>query len=160
MSVLGHTPLAGGLATGKYTAANPTGGKFDGKASAGSVGRSPLTSPSRGRPPSRSGPAPGAKFSFDELRRWFPIHSALSSVARSVSIREEMKISTTQVAINWVVAKGVVPLPGVTTNADATEVVGCVGWRLRAQDIETLDKAVLESQNIKVEKQRIGYTSY
>ena len=153
--VLGHTPLAGGLGSGKYTATNPTGGKFVNSRGAGSR-RSPSSRPGGGR----YGPAPGAKYSFDELRRWLPIHNALTSVARSVSIREEMKVSPTQIALNWVVAKGVVPLPGVNTNADANEVVGCIGWRLRAQDIETLDKAVEESRNTKVERQTLGYTQY
>ena len=119
--VLGHTPLAGGLGSGKYTATNPTGGKFVNSRGTGS--RRPPSS----RPSGRYGPAPGAKYSFDELRRWLPIHNALTSVARSVSIREDMKVSPTQIALNWVVAKGVVPLPGVNTNADANEVVGCIG---------------------------------
>jgi diketogulonate reductase-like aldo/keto reductase len=80
-------------------------------------------------------------------------------VARSVSSRgekvtdaatgEEKKVKATpaQVALNWVVAKGAVPLPGVNCAADAREVAGCLGWKLRAGDVAQLDKAAAACKN-------------
>lgn len=55
-------------------------------------------------------------------------------------------------ALNWVVAKGAVPLPGVKTAKQAKEVVGCLGWRLRADDMEVLDEAVERSKNVRTQK--------
>ena len=70
------------------------------------------------------------------------MHAALQTVAKRAGAREDMKITPTQVALNWVVAKGAVPLPGVRNTRDAEEVVGAVGWRLRAEDLELIDSAV------------------
>ncbi|CAM9928832.1 unnamed protein product [Pylaiella littoralis] len=161
---LAHTPLAKGLATGVYTASNPTGGKMG--------------------PP---------KYVFNDLFPLTPIHTALVSVAKRVEARlmveakEEQKrafealeddqeqapppkpkkISTTQVALNYVSvhtctprsyccyfalmsmfsvlgsirAKGIVPLPGVKTKAHADEIVGCLGWQLVQEDVDILDAA-------------------
>mmetsp|Transcript_31230 Transcript_31230/g.82720 ORF Transcript_31230/g.82720 Transcript_31230/m.82720 type:complete len:394 (-) Transcript_31230:286-1467(-) len=114
VTVLAHTPLAGGLATAKYTAMNPTGGKLGAK----------------------------GKFRFETLQKFGPMHAALQTVAKRAGAREDMKITPTQVALNWVVAKGAVPLPGVRNTRDAEEVVGAVGWRLRAEDLELIDSAV------------------
>jgi diketogulonate reductase-like aldo/keto reductase len=50
-------------------------------------------------------------------------------------------ITTTQVAINYVVAKGGVPLVSVNTPKDAQEVLGCLGWSLTEDDVEMLDAA-------------------
>eukprot|EP00752_Nemacystus_decipiens_P006085 g5492.t1 len=135
---LAHTPLAKGLATGIYTASNPTGGKM-------------------GAP----------KYVFKDLFPLTPVHTALVAVAKrvegrlSVEAKEEQKrafealgddeeqapppkprkISTTQVALNYVRAKGIVPLPGVKTKAHADEIVGCLGWELVQEDVDILDSA-------------------
>ena len=55
---LAHTPLAGGLASGKYTAMNPTGGKM-------------------GKP----------KYEFTTLDKLLPLHNALGQVASMVKSR-------------------------------------------------------------------------
>ncbi|CAN0017938.1 unnamed protein product [Ascophyllum nodosum] len=140
---MAHTPLAKGLATGVYTASNPTGG-------------------AAGLP----------KYNFQDLMPLAPIHTALVEVAKRVEGRlwleakEEQKrvfqemqeadnnddsppppppkqrrITTTQVALNYVRAKGLVPLPGVKTKAHADEVVGCLGWWLQQDDVGILDDA-------------------
>jgi diketogulonate reductase-like aldo/keto reductase len=91
----------------------------------------------------------------------YPLTSALESVARSVSSRgetivdpvsgEEKKVKATpaQVALNWVVAKGAVPLAGVNTAADAREVAGAIGWKLRASDVAQLEKAAVTASKTK-----------
>ncbi|CAM9372301.1 unnamed protein product [Chrysoparadoxa australica] len=141
--VIAHTPLAKGLATGVYTAANPTGGKT-------------------GAP----------KYSYKDLAPLMPVHQALADVAKLVSARlsedEEApvrkrciiqsmhsaspelfphchvdtlscQVTTTQVSLNYIRAKGIVPIPGVTSRAEAEEVAGCLGWRLNGEEVEALD---------------------
>lgn len=46
-----------------------------------------------------------------------------------------------QVAINWAVCKGTVPIPGARTLQMAQDNLGAVGWSLRPDAIEQLDRA-------------------
>jgi aryl-alcohol dehydrogenase-like predicted oxidoreductase len=50
-------------------------------------------------------------------------------------------ITTTQIAINYVVAKGGVPLPPINTPAQADELLGCLGWGLTEDEVDILDRA-------------------
>jgi len=127
-----RNPLGSGLASGQYTATNPSGGV----ASAGS------------------------KFSFKTLEKYQPLHSMLESVAgrvktRLVRERRQLKgrrsngpekkintdITTTQVAWNYVVAKGGVPLAEVNTPKDAEQLAGCLGWSLSDEEVSMLESA-------------------
>ena len=46
-----------------------------------------------------------------------------------------------QVAINWVICKGAVPIPGVKTLQQAQENLGALGWRLTDDEVNALDGA-------------------
>ncbi len=46
-----------------------------------------------------------------------------------------------QVAINWTVAKGALPIPGARNKAQAEEIAGTLGWALTPEEVKTLDKA-------------------
>jgi aryl-alcohol dehydrogenase-like predicted oxidoreductase len=46
-----------------------------------------------------------------------------------------------QVAINWLVAKGALPIPGAKNAAQAQENVGAIGWRLTDEEVAKLDRA-------------------
>jgi diketogulonate reductase-like aldo/keto reductase len=46
-----------------------------------------------------------------------------------------------QVALNWIMCKGVVPIPGAKNSRQAAENAGAMGWRLDAAEVEALDKA-------------------
>ena len=46
-----------------------------------------------------------------------------------------------QVALNWVLAKGAVPLAGAKNAAQVRSNVGALGWRLSADEVAALDKA-------------------
>ena len=50
-------------------------------------------------------------------------------------------VTTTQIAINYVRAKGAVPLISVTTMKMANELLGCLGWELSEEEVDVLDKA-------------------
>ena len=45
----------------------------------------------------------------------------------------------TQVAINWVISKGAVPIPGVKNIQQLEEILGAVGWSLEADEVAALD---------------------
>jgi aryl-alcohol dehydrogenase-like predicted oxidoreductase len=44
-----------------------------------------------------------------------------------------------QVALNWVICKGALPIPGAKTAQQAEENAGAIGWRLTPDDVATLD---------------------
>jgi len=46
-----------------------------------------------------------------------------------------------QVALNWLICKGALPIPGAKSAAHATENSGAAGWRLTSEDIAALDEA-------------------
>lgn len=48
-----------------------------------------------------------------------------------------------QVALNWVIAKGAVPIPGAKNRHQAEENAGALGWRLDGDDVARLDRAAL-----------------
>ncbi|HUI25876.1 MAG TPA: aldo/keto reductase [Candidatus Kryptonia bacterium] len=45
-----------------------------------------------------------------------------------------------QVALNWVISKGAVPIPGAKSKAQAQQNAGALGWRLSAEDVQALDR--------------------
>jgi aryl-alcohol dehydrogenase-like predicted oxidoreductase len=44
-----------------------------------------------------------------------------------------------QVALNWLICKGALPIPGAKSAAQAAENMGASGWQLSADDIAALD---------------------
>ena len=49
--------------------------------------------------------------------------------------------SPAQVAINWVICKGALPIPGAKTGEQAEVNAGATGWRLTTEQVQALDKA-------------------
>ncbi|MCU1455231.1 MAG: putative oxidoreductase, aryl-alcohol dehydrogenase like protein [Acidimicrobiales bacterium] len=48
-----------------------------------------------------------------------------------------------QVALNWVMAKGAVPIPGAKNRKQAEENAGALGWSIDEDDLAALDEAAL-----------------
>jgi aryl-alcohol dehydrogenase-like predicted oxidoreductase len=48
-----------------------------------------------------------------------------------------------QVALNWVMAKGAVPIPGAKNRHQAEENAGALGWSIDDEDLERLDQVAL-----------------
>ena len=46
-----------------------------------------------------------------------------------------------QVALNWIIAKGAVPIPGAKNARQAGDNVGALGWSLAKDEVTTLDAA-------------------
>lgn len=59
------------------------------------------------------------------------------------AVAAEYKKSPTQVAINWAVSKGTVPIPGCRTVEQARENLGAVGWQLKTDAVQELDRQAL-----------------
>ena len=50
-------------------------------------------------------------------------------------------ITTGQIALNYIVAKGGVPLVEVNNPKQCEEVIGCMGWRLEDDEVTMLEAA-------------------
>ncbi|AUB36176.1 pyridoxine 4-dehydrogenase [Nostoc flagelliforme CCNUN1] len=46
-----------------------------------------------------------------------------------------------QVAINWCICKGTIPIPGAKSVEQAKENIGALGWQLNTNEIAELDRA-------------------
>ena len=62
-----------------------------------------------------------------------PVLSALKSIA------EARGRTMAQIALNWVLCKGALPIPGVKSPEQARENAGAMGWRLTATEIAELE---------------------
>jgi aryl-alcohol dehydrogenase-like predicted oxidoreductase len=49
--------------------------------------------------------------------------------------------SPAQVALNWTICKGTVPIPGAKNARQAADNLGAMGWRLTAEEVTALDEA-------------------
>lgn len=53
--------------------------------------------------------------------------------------------TSAQVALNWCICKGTLPIPGAKTLVQAQQNIGALGWRLDAGELEALDRAAARS---------------
>ncbi len=56
-------------------------------------------------------------------------------------IGQEQGRTAGQVALNWVICKGAVPIPGAKNARQALDNAGALGWRLTADEVVRLDEA-------------------
>lgn len=70
------------------------------------------------------------------LRRIQPLIARLQEIGAAHGGK-----TPSQVALNWVICKGAVPIPGAKNARQAQENVGALGWRLTEDEIAALDEA-------------------
>ena len=75
----------------------------------------------------------GRRFTRDVFSRIAPLLVTLGEIAASRGK------TPAQVAINWCMAKGTLPIPGAKTGAQARENAGALGWTLTAEEVAALD---------------------
>jgi len=105
ITVIAYSPLAKGMATGKYGPENP--------------------------PP---GPRKGM-YPPEKLEQYQPLITLLKEISA------EHGKTPAQVALNWTICKGTVPIPGAKNAKQAAENLGAMGWRLKPEEVIALDKA-------------------
>jgi pyridoxine 4-dehydrogenase len=66
------------------------------------------------------------------------IHPLLSCLREVAQSRNK---TLSQVAINWCLCKGTIPIPGAKSMEQATENIGALGWQLDSNEIAELDQA-------------------
>jgi len=84
-------------------------------------------------------PPPGVRrlrFRRSLLSDLEPLITLLQELGRANGNR-----TTNQVALNWLICQGALPIPGAISAAQASENAGAAGWRLRPADVSTLSEA-------------------
>jgi aryl-alcohol dehydrogenase-like predicted oxidoreductase len=77
----------------------------------------------------------GRKFSTDLLNRLPPLIRLLGEIGHAHGDK-----TPAQVALNWVMCKGAVPIPGAKNLRQAQENAGALGWSLTPDEIAALDR--------------------
>jgi aryl-alcohol dehydrogenase-like predicted oxidoreductase len=105
ITVIAYSPLAKGMATGKYGPENPP-----------------------------SGPRKHM-YPTEKLQAFQPLIALLKELAAAHGK------TPAQVALNWTICKGTVPIPGAKNANQAAENLGAMGWRLKPEEVVVLDEA-------------------
>ena len=111
ITVIAYSPLAQGLLTGKYTPANPPGGV-------------------RGR-----------RYDARRLARIQPLIELLRTIGAEHAGPDGEAKTPAQVALNWTICKGTLPIPGAKNARQASDNIGALGWRLSGDEVARLDEA-------------------
>ncbi len=83
-------------------------------------------------------PPPGPRkriYPAEKLRRAQPLITLLKETGAAHGK------TAAQVALNWTICKGTVPIPGAKNGKQAAENLGAMGWRLSAEEVTALDEA-------------------
>ena len=105
ITIIAYSPLAKGMATGKYGPENPPPG-----------------------PRKRIYPP-------EKLEQAQPLINLLKEIGAG------HEKTPAQVALNWTICKGTVPIPGAKNAKQAAENLGAMGWRLTPEEVAALDAA-------------------
>jgi aryl-alcohol dehydrogenase-like predicted oxidoreductase len=86
-------------------------------------------------------PPPGRRqFSDHSMKRVDPIVAALKRIGK------KHERTPSQVALNWLIAKGAVPIPGAKNKRQAEDNAGALGWSIGAEDLRALDSSALDGK--------------
>ncbi|MBE9004997.1 aldo/keto reductase [Fortiea sp. LEGE XX443] len=83
------------------------------------------------------------------FRQLLPGARSLLACLREVAQSRNKTMS--QVAINWCICKGTIPIPGAKSLAQAQENIGALGWQLDSTEIAELDKAAGSTDKVMVQ---------
>lgn len=89
---------------------------------------------------------PEQSFQFNDARRIDPrfSKSGLEKIAPVVQqlnqMGEKYNRTPAQVALNWLIAQGVVPIPGAKTAQQAQQNAGALGWSLSEQEVAQIEQ--------------------
>ena len=83
------------------------------------------------------------------FRQLIPGIQPLLEVLREIAASREKTPS--QIAINWCICKGTIPIPGAKTVMQAKENIGALGWQLDAEEIEALDRTAARLDKVMVQ---------
>ena len=118
-----HSPLGSGLASGFYTFSNPDG----------RLGRKP-------------------RYTYSDLEPYKKLHETLEEVSEKVTDRLNRIVTPTQVSLNWVRSKGVIPVVGCKNVNQAKDLLESLRWEINSAEELILDEVAKEYSTKKLKK--------
>ena len=85
------------------------------------------------------------RYTFPDLEPLYPVHKVLREMATKYTEKLGKRVETAQVSINWVRAKGAIPLVGVKNANQARDMVDATKWDLDEADVKTLDEVAMDT---------------
>jgi len=131
IKVLAFFPFAMGLLTGKYTSEEMTSNV---------LAQDTLTSLVR----SKKTPLELrdlSKYVTGDVKSGIPDGGVRPLLQAMEEIAQNRKKTVAQVALNYIIWKGAIPIPGARTSAQVRDNVGAMGWRLSLQEVNQLETA-------------------
>jgi pyridoxine 4-dehydrogenase len=151
VKVLAYYPFAMGLLTGKYTSDSPQMSVEDElmKRTVSSLSESSLSTSSTASSSSSSSSLSSSRrsnFERKDLERYARgdgVSVPKGGVAPLLRTMEKMAaergVTVAQIALNYIICKGAIPIPGARTAAQYTDNNGALGWRLSPQEVDVLE---------------------
>ena len=142
VKVLAYYPFAMGLLTGKYTSDSPHMSVEDElmKRTVSSLSESSSTASSSLSLSRRS------NFESKDLERYargdgksVPKGGVAPLLRTMEKMAAERGVTVAQIALNYIICKGAIPIPGARTAAQYTDNNGALGWRLSPQEVDVLE---------------------
>jgi aryl-alcohol dehydrogenase-like predicted oxidoreductase len=78
----------------------------------------------------------GRRYDRDYLLRVQPLIDLMREIGQAYGEKTPV-----QIAVNWVICKGALPIPGVRNARQAQEILGSLGWRLTKEEVFALEQA-------------------
>jgi aryl-alcohol dehydrogenase-like predicted oxidoreductase len=86
--------------------------------------------------PENPPPGPrGRRYNSHYLERIKPLFELMNEIGLAHG-----RATNAQIALNWVISKGAVPIPGAKNGEQARENLGALGWQLSPEEIAALDQ--------------------
>jgi aryl-alcohol dehydrogenase-like predicted oxidoreductase len=73
-------------------------------------------------------------------RKYLTSIQPLIRILRNIGFKHDGK-TPAQVALNWNICKGTVPIPGAKNAQQVLDNIGALGWRLTSDEVAVLDEA-------------------
>ena len=141
VKTLAYYPFAMGLLTGKYTTSMPEV-SVENAVTTG-MSRHGVATSSLSLSTSRR-----SKLERQDLDRYAKGDGKdipLGGVAPVLSVMEQIakrrRKTVAQVALNYIICKGAVPIPGARSSAQFNDNIGALGWRLSGQEVRQMENA-------------------
>lgn len=125
IKVLAFFPFAMGLLTGKYSVVDPNANNMASELSLFQSQKTLLEERDLRRFAAGDGVSPGMA----------PLLSVMSDIAQT------RRKSLAQIALNYIICQGAIPIPGARTSAQLSDNLGAMGWRLTKSEIARLEEA-------------------
>lgn len=111
VTLIAYSPIAKGLLTGKYV------------------------------PGHRPTGLRGRRYNDEVLGKLAPLYVRLREIGQAHADSVSGARTPSQVALNWLISKGALPIPGAKNARQAAENAGALGWRLNAEEMAALEQA-------------------